>query len=177
MTLTISRFGERTEGTGGAILRYIAQAPLNFNNYALDNGGIRNGDRTINLFKQLAGMDPPKSISEVRFKYANHKMDDGIFSTYVGDFVLDYGPWGALAIFVIVTSIFYSKVKIKNKTISFHSLLVVFFIACIAMHGGMYLFFYSFMYNLNILAFIFTYLLFYIDSNSQKCGRYLVRDV
>lgn len=177
MALTISRFGEREEGTGGAMLRYLAQAPLNFNNYALDNGGIRNGDRTINLFKQLAGMTPPKDIGEVRSKYSHHKMNDGIFSTYVGDFVLDYGSVGAFIIFVIVTSIFYSKVKISNKTISFHSLLVVFFIACIAMHGGMYLFFYSFMHNLQIMAFLFMYFLLYVDSYNKKNRRYLVRDV
>jgi oligosaccharide repeat unit polymerase len=177
MALTISRFGERDEGTGGAMLRYVAQAPLNFNNYALDNGGIRYGDRTFNLFKQFVGLNPPETVNDVRFKYSHHKMDDSIFSTHVGDFVLDFGPWGAVAIFIIVSSIFYSKVKIYNKTISFHSLLIVFFVACIAMHGGMYLFFYSFMRNLLIMAFIFMYLVLYVDLSHNKNKRYLVRNM
>lgn len=175
MALTISRFGERDEGTGGAMLRYIAQAPLNFNNYALDNGGIRYGDRTINLFKQFAGMNPPESVTDVRYKYYHHKMNDGIFSTHVGDFVLDFGPIGAVVIFIFLSSIFYSKVKIKNETISFRSLLTVFFVSCMAIHGGMYLFFYSFMRNLLIMAYVFMYFLLYIDSYYNKNDRYLVR--
>lgn len=175
MAMTISRFSERDGGTIGGILTYIAQAPLNFNYYALDNGGIRNGDRTINLFKQLAGMNPPKDIDEVRSVYFHHRMNDSIFSTYVGDFVLDFGPIGAFVIFVVITSILYRGVKIRDKTTSFHSLLIIYFVACVAMQGGMYLFYYSFMENLQILAFIFMYVLFYFDSKSHKYGRYLVK--
>lgn len=175
IAITISRFGERDGGTGGGMLSYIAQAPLNFNNYALDNGGIRNGDRTINLFKQFAGLNPPEDIDEVRFKYSNHKMNDSIFSTYVGDFVLDFGPLATVVVFIVLSSIFYGIIRIRNKTISFHSLIVIYYIACVAMQGGMYLFYYSFMQNLQILSFIFMYIVFYIDSCNQKCGRYLVR--
>lgn len=176
MAMTISRFGEKEGGTAGGMLSYVAQAPLNFNNHVLDNGGIRNGDRTINLFKQFAGMNPPEDIDEVRYKYSNHKIDDSVFSTYVGDFVLDFGPLAAVVIFIILSSIFYRIIRIRRKTISFHSLLIVFFVACISMQGGMYLFYYSFMQNLQILAFVFIYVLFYIDSKNQKSGQYLIRN-
>lgn len=176
MALTISRFGDRDGGTSGGMLAYVAQAPLNFNNNALDNGGKRNGDRTINYFKQLAGMNPPNTIGDVRIKYSNHKMNDSVFSTYVGDFVLDFGPLAAVVIFIFLSSIFYRNIRIRKKTISFHSLIIIYFVACVAMQGGMYLFYYSFMYNLNILAIMFTYILFYIDSINQKCGHYLVRN-
>ena len=176
MAMTISRFAERDGGTAGGMLSYIAQAPLNFNNHVLDNGGIRNGDRTINLFKQFAGMNPPEGVGEVRAKYFNHKIDDGLFSTYVGDFVLDFGPLATVVIFVILSSIFYRIIRIRRKTISFHSLIIIYFIACVAMQGGMYLFYYSFMQNLQILAFMFIYVLFYIDSKNQKSGRYLIKN-
>ena len=176
MAMTISRFGEREGGTIGGMLSYIAQAPLNFNNNALNNGGIRFGDRTINLFKQFAGLNPPASINDVRFKYSHHKMNDSIFSTYVGDFVLDYGPLAAVVIFILLSFIFFRIIRIRRKTISFQSLIIIYFIACVAMQGGMYLFYYSFQQNLQILAFMFIYVLFYIDSNNQKSGRYLIRN-
>lgn len=174
MAMTISRFNEREGGTGGSILNYVAQAPLNFNVNALDNGGIRNGDRTINLFKELAGMNPPNTIGAVRLKYSQLKMDDSIFSTYVGDFVLDFGPLGAFIIFLLFTCICAINIRIRHKTIPFHSLSLLYFISCVAMQGGMYLFYYSFTYNLNIVAALFIYILFYIDHRSYR--NYLVRE-
>lgn len=168
MALTISRFSFREGGTMGGMLAYIAQSPLNFNINALDNGGIRYGDRTFNLFKQILGMNPPNDIGEVRTKYYQLNMDDSIFSTFIGDFVLDFGPIGAIVILALLSFFCYKLIKISQKTTSFHSLLIVYFVACVAMHGGMYLFNYSFMGNLTILAFMFTYFVFYWNSYNRK---------
>ena len=168
MSLTISRFGESSSGTSGGMLSYAGQAPLNFNINALDAGGTRNGDRTINLFKQFFIDDMPEDVGEVRYKYKHLKMDDSIFSTYVGDFVLDFGPTGAFLIFVCLSLFFYNKIRIVRKTTSFRTLLLVYFILCVSMHGGMYLFNYSFLRNLNILAFIFIYILVGAFPNPRK---------
>lgn len=176
MALTISRFGERDYGTSGGMLSYTGQAPLNFNLNALNAGGTRNGDRTINLFKQFFFNDIPEDINGVRYKYRHLKMDDSIFSSYVGDFVLDYGPIGAFIIFLIISIYFNRKIRISDKTISFQSLFLIYFILCIAMHGGMYLFYYSFLSNLCIIAFIFMYLLFYIDYNRHESKQYLYKN-
>ncbi len=175
MALTISRFGHRDYGTSGGMLSYAGQATLNFNLKALDAGGTRNGDRTINLFKQFIFDDIPRNINEVRMKYRHLKMDDSIFSTYVGDFVLDYGPIGAFIIFIILSLYFNNKIRIRNKTISFRSLFLIYFILCVAMHGGMYLFYYSFMGNLHIIAFIFMYVVFYIDHSRKNNIEYLYK--
>lgn len=173
MALTISRFGEREYGTSGGMLSYAGQAPLNFNTKSLDAGGIRNGDRTINLFKQFLFNDVPRDVSEVRAKYRNLKINDSIFSTYVGDFVLDYGPIGAFIIFLLLFIWFNKSIRIYNNTIPFYSLLLIYFILCIAMQGGMYLFYYAFMNNIKIIALIFMYVIFYIDYNSRKTHNYL----
>lgn len=173
MALTISRFGESSAGTSGGLLSYTGQAPLNFNINALNAGGTRNGDRTINLFKQFVFDNIPEDVDEVRAKYQHLKMDDSIFSTYVGDFVLDYGPIGAFVIFVCLSLFLSRKVRIVNRTISFKSLLLVYFVLCVAMQGGMYLFYYSFMENLSIMAFIFTYIVLSIYPN--RVSQYLVR--
>lgn len=173
MALTISRFGETESGTSGGMLSYAGQAPLNFNMYALDAGGIRNGDRTINLFKQFIFNDVPEDVIEVRLKYSHLKMNDSVFSSYVGDFVLDYGPLGAFLIFVFASVLLYNKIRICNKTISFQSLFIIYFILCVAMQGGMYLFYYSFMGNLTILAFLFMSLILYIDSSVRYKKDYI----
>ena len=176
MALTISRFGEKDSGTSGGILMYAGQAPLNFNINALDVGGTRNGDRTINLFKQFIFENIPEDVDEVRAKYQHLKMDDSIFSTYVGDFVLDYGPIGAFVVFVCLSLYLNSKIRIVNRTISFRALLLVYFILCVAMQGGMYLFYYSFVRNLRIMAIIFTYFLLSVYPNSHRATDYLYKD-
>lgn len=173
VVLTISRFSNSDEGAQGSTLFYIGQAPLNFNAYALNNGGIRYGDRTINQFKQFFLEDIPRDVQEVRHKYSHHKMNDSIFSTFVGDFVLDFGPLGAFLIFVLLSVFFFMNIHIHKRTVSFRALFMVYFILCIAMQGGMYLFNYSFVGNLTIIAYILMYLVFFIDSRIPGPIRYI----
>ena len=52
---------------------------LFFNNYGLDADGIRYGDRTANLFKQIIWDDTPHNYMERRDKYPHLKIDDYYF--------------------------------------------------------------------------------------------------
>ena len=74
----------------------------------------------------------------------------------------------AFIIFLLLFLCFNKSIRIYNKTIHFYSLLLVYFILCVAMQGGMYLFYYSYMNNLRIIALIFMYIIFYIDYNSKN---------
>lgn len=76
----MSRFGKEQAGVGGFINWYVGQGSLYFNNNGLDAGGIRYGDRTINLFKRIIDPDTPKNFVERRDKYHNLELDD-YFST------------------------------------------------------------------------------------------------
>jgi len=174
IALSISRFGNSDGGTLGGTVSYIGQANLNFNNYCLDANGTRNGDRTCNMFKKMLGFENvPESIMETRAKYRYMKIDDGSFYTFIGDFVLDFGPTIAFIIIIII-SISISRITIcQNKTINFHQLLCIYFVVAISIQGGMYLFHYSFSGNWKIIVFILFYILMKMDYNNKRKHEYI----
>lgn len=163
--LTISRFGETESGAGGSVVAYLGQAVPNFDQYGLSANGIRNGDRTCNTFKQLLGIpNTPKGMNAVRSKYSSMKMDDSVFSTFVGDFTLDFGPVLAFIIFTVFSLIFVRVTSFYGTAIPFHKMILVYLAMIICMQGGMYLFSFSFTGNLGLLTIFLFYLLFYFDS-------------
>lgn len=167
MALTFSRFGFRTDNGGmlGGIVDYSGQAPLVFNQYALDAGGTRNGDRTATFFKKMLGLNPPEDFLEGRQKYSNMKLSDHDLSTFVGDFVLDYGPEFAFLLFVFFSLLFLQLTRTKSHVIGFHKLFLLYFIMCVCSQGSQYLFAYSYNDNIAIVAFVFMYVVFWIDGN------------
>ena len=156
--ITISRFGETNAGITGYISWYVGQENIYFNNSAMDAGGIRYGDRTINLVKRAIDPSTPKNFVERRIKYRNLEIDDYYFVTFVGDFCLDFGPILAVIIFLIFNLLvlhqIYPKEGDDEDCISLHNLLLIYFVVCICMQGGMYLFAYSDLGgNLRIIVF------------------------
>lgn len=161
LMLSISRFGDREGGLADGLIYYIGEAPYYFNQFALDSEEIRNGDRTCNVFKQLLGMKVPEGIFGVRSAYANIKMNDSIFSTFVGDFVLDFGGMRTAIIFIVFSFLFTKLTRTNEpETIPFHRLILLYFAMSVCMQGGMYLFNYSFEANLQIIAILLFYILF-----------------
>lgn len=162
--INVSRFSDRSYDSSFQLLNYSGQASLNFDKYALDAGGTRHGDRTFNYFKKwLRFKNVPASIYDTRTKYSNMKLDDSLFSTYVGDFVLDFGPVGAALILVLSSFLFTVLTRIKRNKICFHQLILLFFVTAICAQGGMYLFYYAHFRNYNIVYIILFYLIFKID--------------
>lgn len=156
--ITISRFSNRTEAAIGTFMSwYFGQANIYFNNYALDDNGIRYGDRTFNLVKRLIDSDTPKNYVERREKYHNLFCDDNLFVTFVGDFCIDFGPYIAVLIFLVFNFYVLRQTKPKDGNIKLHQLLLLFFTMCICIQGGMYLFNYSDTSNLKIVAFCILY--------------------
>ena len=164
IALTVSRFGEKEGGATGGLVYYAGEAPYYFNNYALDANGTRHGDRTCNIFKQMIGMSAPQGIFGVRDAYPEMRMDDSIFSTFIGDFVLDFGAT-ATAIIFILFSILFTRLTPTNgpNQIPFHRLILIYFAMSVCMQGGFYLFNYSFDGNLQILAIFVFYVFFGMD--------------
>lgn len=161
--ITLSRFDQRQGGAVGSVVYYIGQANLNFNNYGLDAGGIRHGDRTINLLKRV--IDPyntPKNFQERRDKYPDLKMDDNVFYTFVGDFTLDFGPWKTVLIFLIFNMLVVIATRSQTDdqgkaSLAFHQLLLLYMVTCIAMQGGFWLFGYADTAGLRLIALLLLY--------------------
>lgn len=175
--ITLSRFDQRRGGAAGSVVYYIGQANLNFNNYGLDAGGIRHGDRTANLLKRV--IDPyntPRNFQERRDKYPDLKMDDNIFYTFVGDFTLDYGPGRAVLLFLLFTLLVLRATRplpatreprtenpeprtqgAKGCPLPFHRLLLLYMVTCVAMQGGFWLFGYADTGGLRLIALLLLY--------------------
>lgn len=155
LAVTISRSLTREGGTVEGIIEYVGQANLYFNEYALKQDGLRYGDRTCNYFKNMLGFDNvPKSIRQIRYKYPGLKLNDHNFSTFVGDFVIDFGPIVTTISFIIFSFIFCRITKSRQGIIRLDQLLFVQLSADICMHGGMYLFYYSFSGNYILLMYV-----------------------
>ncbi len=159
--LTISRFSDITEGFWSAIYSYTGQGNLNFNLYALDNNGIRYGDRIVPLFKKFLGFqNVPSNFWERRWKYPDLRINDESFVTYVGDFVLDFGPFFATFILCSISLFIQRKTRVKNGVLYFHQLILLHFLMCLCMEGGMSLFSFADSSNVVILVYAFMYFLF-----------------
>lgn len=157
VTLTIGRFGEDQSIVWSFVSWYIGQGSLYFNNYALDDGGIRYGDRTINLIKRLINPDTPRNYEERRDLYSHLSIDDDRFTTFVGDFTIDFGPVIPVFIFIIFSYFVIKKINKDNNQHSLQQLLLLYFTICISLQGGMTLFSYSDTGNLRIFMFILLY--------------------
>lgn len=164
VALTISRFGETNAGVTGYLNWYIGQANVYFNNHAIDDGGIRYGDRTFNLVKRVIDSSTPKNFNERRDKYRNLDIDDYYFVTYVGDFMIDFGPvLGCLIIIVFNIYVLLKTHRAREGVIELHQVLLLYFTLCVCMQGGMYLFAYSDTANLKMFALfgLYAYLRFH----------------
>lgn len=155
--ITLSRFGEKAAGAAGFVNWYVGQGSLYFNNYGLDAGGTRNGDRTANLIKRIIDPSTPKNYIERRDKYPNLYIDDYFFVTFVGDFTIDFGPYLATLIIIVFGLTIISRVRIRDDSIALYDFLLLYFAVCVSIQGGMTLFSYSDTGNLRIVAFLMLY--------------------
>ncbi|HPW96866.1 MAG TPA: O-antigen polymerase [Paludibacteraceae bacterium] len=163
--ITFSRFdNHQSMDVAESIEWYYGQSFLNFNNYGLDAGGIRYGDRTANFFKSFLFDDVPHNFVERREKYSHLKIDDYYFYTFVGDFTIDYGPILAVLLFIIFTVIFVKKTRADNNRLHFHQLLMLYFVLCVCVQGSFYLFSYSDVGgNLKMIFMLMLYVYFKLD--------------
>jgi hypothetical protein len=175
VAITISRFDR--PGSGGAmssVLFYTGQENLYFNNYGLDNGGLRYADRTFPMFKRMLGFDNvPHNFYERRAKYPNLKINDEVFVGFVGDFALDFGPYIAPLIFIFFTFFILNNTRVRNGRLLFHQLILLHFVMCICIQGGMKLFSYPDVSNLRIITIFIAYWAFRIDYEQIKQRRML----
>lgn len=166
--ITLSRFDNTVTDPMASTYYYLGIENINFNNYALDDGGIRYGDRTIPLFKRMIGIDNvPKNFFERRTKYPNLKVNDDTFITYVGDIAIDYGPFLGAIIIIIISRFFLIKMRVQGDTFPFHKLILLHFLLYLCVLGGVKLFPYADAGNLKIIICVFLYFVFKNDYIKQ----------
>ena len=160
IALTNSRFRETETGSVNSIYNYAGQGTINFCKYALNDNGIRYGDRTIPLFKRMLFIpNVPKNFLERRDKYPYLKINDEVFSTFIGDFAIDFGPIFAFLL-ILFNSVALSSLIGKYKyRIRFHYFLLFHFYLCVVVQGPS-LFQFADTGNLAIIMYFLFYLYF-----------------
>lgn len=154
--LTRSRFDEAVGGATTSVYYYSGQSSLFFNNYGLDDNGIRYGDRVAAGFKILLGFENvPKNFVQRRQKYPHLYINDESFYTYVGDFTIDFGPIMGGLILILCSIYFTARLRIYNKVIKFHQLLLLGTVVGIISQGYLKLFPFSGVNGNISLLFIF----------------------
>jgi hypothetical protein len=161
-----------------SVIYYAGQENLYFNNFGLNNNGIRYGDRTIPLYKRMVGFyNVPKNFWDRRQKYPNLKINDEVFYTFVGDFTFDFGPIIATLIIIGFSLFVLKKTKVRNGRILFHQLILLHFVMIVCMMGGLKLYPFSDVGgNLQLLVYVFAYIVFRLDFdlNLKKRNRNLI---
>jgi oligosaccharide repeat unit polymerase len=114
MAISIGRAENSNADTSSFLLSYAGQSFINFNTYGLDIGDTREGDRTFPLVKTLLGMPTAKNYMDRRDMYKHLKVDDSIFSTFIGDFTIDFGPFFAFIIVIIISFLFSKALKPRS---------------------------------------------------------------
>lgn len=127
LTITVARM-ETQNKTSSAfnIARYMGGATLVFDDYCLDAGGSRGGYKTIPLINRMLGQEK-MTEQEQRDKFHNMKINNSRFCSYVGDYVLDYGPLSAFVILCFISLFFYVKLR-HDKGLDYSQLIYLYMI-------------------------------------------------
>ena len=156
--ITVSRFSvNRQSSVSDYINWYVGQGNIYFNNYGLDDNGIRYGDRTFNLVKRVFSSNASQNYVDRRNTYGNLYVNDDLFTTFVGDFTIDFGPIVAFLIFVVFNSVVLLSTRIRGDSLKIQQALLLYFTMCVCMQGGMTLFSFSDTANLKMFCFAVLY--------------------
>ena len=106
--ISIGRFGDSSYNLIDWIYRYAGESFINFNN---DMFYIDNYTYGQNSFSTILS-DEPRNID----KLANTTgIRAYVFYTYIGDFYMDFGPFGTILIIVILSLIFFHFARSKKQ--------------------------------------------------------------
>ena len=129
-TLTFGRFGDKNFTIFDIVLYYFSSDFLMFNNFALDPGACRYGDRVFPLVRSLLGLHTAEDFWDRRDEFPELELDDSQFSFFVGEFCIDFGPVFAFLLILLFSVLFYIKLKRDKYDLGDVLLTSYFFMAC-----------------------------------------------
>jgi len=138
VAITISRFeGKGSFGAINSLTWYLGQGNIYFCNYAIDDGGTREGTRVFNLINRVLDSSTPANFEERRDIYCNLKIGDEVFSTFVGDFIIDLGIAWAIFVFVVFNLLSWLLIRHHDQVMKGWQLMWLYVTMCICVQGGM----------------------------------------
>lgn len=165
--LTIFKFSTRGDDFRNfSTYNYASQCFLEFSNYGLYAGGVRYGTRTATIITSLYPSSPTTYAQRMK-AFPNMKLNESHFSTFIGDFTLDYGPFLTVFIFILFYFIIRKYMRFQGDVPFYKLVPIYFFLKLFA--GGWTLYAYSnFGGNLMIITLIIVYLYFRNDYLRQN---------
>jgi oligosaccharide repeat unit polymerase len=171
--LTFYKFSTRGDDFQNfSTYNYASQCFLEFNNHGLNAGGVRYGTRTATLITSVFDPYSPSNYAQRVKTFNKMKLNESNFSTFVGDFTLDYGPYFTIIIFILFYFVIKKYMRFQGNVPFYKLIPIYFFIKLFA--SGWTLFAYSnFGGNLKIIILIITYFYFRHDYLRQKRAKLL----
>lgn len=143
-------------------LGYISQNYIIFDSYGLDAGGVRYGTRTATMITKLVDPSSPSTYAERVSRFNHMKINESKFSTFVGDYTLDFGPIITALLFIIFSAVFTNTLKNKGQ-IPFYKLFLIFFLMKLLLFGLFLSPYCNLGGNLQILVFFVLYEFFKLN--------------
>jgi oligosaccharide repeat unit polymerase len=165
--ITVSRYELRENAVADNIFTWISlytgEGPLRFAQYLPNLDANTNGDTCFSFFKDLLGLDTFDNLDERRFYYQNKLgIPTYIFYTFIGDWYIDLGIFGALIFSIILywgQMSLYKKITIR-KYITLTDLFVLSSLSLIFMFGFMYYAFKTYNTSLDLFCAIVWFVLY-----------------
>jgi oligosaccharide repeat unit polymerase len=163
--ITISRSLRNNLNPIGFVEKYLAISPLNFGKYGLDNGEIRYGDRTLPLFKSLFTDNVARTYAMRIDKYTSMKINESTFSTFISDFIFDYGVVLGTLVLLLIIFLFNKGINSPpHNVICYHHIVLIYLLMNFL--NGYYLYTMSdYLGNLKLLFLVLLY--FYLKRGTN----------
>ncbi len=179
--ITISRFANNTyfgtTNSNFSILSYTGQSFIYFDEYGLNSDIKQNGDNTLPLFRRILGLEASNNLIERQEKWGNvMNIKQGVFYTFIGDFVFDFGTVFVFVAISILSYLFVRKTKF-SKHIPLRKLLILFLIFNICAGGVFYFPYKTVGGNLQIIAYCLTYLTLWLLDEKRKTNEIKIKNI
>lgn len=159
--ITISRSKATKQGETFAFVEaYASKFYLTFGNYGIDNGEIRYGERTLPLFKSVFSDNVARSYADRETKFNHMKVGEGLFVSFVGDCVFDYGLVGGALFLLFFLWMFHGFISSRNISIVYFDQLIISYLIICLLNGFYAWPFSDVLGNLVLFSFLFLALFF-----------------
>lgn len=170
ITITISRFENREDtNTLDSVLTYTGQPMVLFGEYIYAAKTTSKGDMCFPLFRGALGLGFSSTLSIRNFHWEPRlRIPLGVFYTIVGDFILDFGSWISMALFIVASICVLYNIRRDVTTVELHELFLIYVLFLFVGQGVFYFSYKTIAGNLQVAFLIVSYLFFRLTANKMR---------
>jgi oligosaccharide repeat unit polymerase len=160
--ITLSRFNDNENSNPmDSVLDYAGQPMLNFSEYIYAAKTTSNGDMNFPLFRAVLGLNYSTSLH-----MRNHTWEPslgvplGVFYTFVGDFLLDFGGYISLFLFATLALFVARNTGYCACSVELHAMFLIYILFIFISQGVFYYTYKTIGGNLKIMFMALSYMIF-----------------